>query len=470
MSSLTARHDHRDEDTARSAQPAAKDIRQQELAKLPPPPGPRGLSRLIAKLHMFIDPLAAHERIFARYGDVVRLSGSVYLIRSADLVEPLLHGTHVFGKHLSDEGAVMFWGRSIVVSNDVDWLRQRRLMQRGLHHSRIAGYAENMVSYAARMVKTWDDGEAVDLHAQLRKLTLAILTRNVLGTDLSEQEQNDVIAALDATMVVFADAAQFEVAFDTPEKKQFRTTLERLNEIVLHAIARRRADPQDHGDMLWALIAPSDTDAPMSDDELRDAIVTILRAGYRNSATLLAWAFALMARHPEVESNLVRELDEVLKGAPPSLTTLPRLVYAEKVIKETMRLYPLYPVVRRDIDRDCELGGYRIPAGTAFGISAWAMHRDPRYFIDPARFDPNRWSEEFERSLPKFAFLPFSGGPRQCPFKSYGMLEAVLLLATIAQQYEITLAPGERVIADPSLNGLIPKNGLQIIAHRRSKS
>ena len=434
-------------------------------------PGPRGLARVFAHLRMIWDPLGTPERLFARYGDLVRLDAKVCLLRNPDLVEPIVRDYYAFGKDFTQtyrEAATTFWGNSILVSNDADWLRQRRILQRALHHSRIAAYGETMVSYTTSMLDSWCDADSFDLHERLMRLTLALMARNLLGTDFSAAENEEVIAALDATLALFSDPSQFELEFDTPEKRRFRDTVERLNQIVYAAITRRRADPHDHGDMLWALMAAEADDAPMTDVELRDEIVTMLRAAHRNTATLLAWCFALMAKHRDVEAALVGELDHVLAGKRPDVSALPRLAYVEKVVKETMRYYPLYPSIRRDIGMAYELGGYRIPAGTTLGISIWAMHRDPRYFTDPERFDPSRWTEQLESTLPKLAFLPFGGGPRQCPFKSYGMFEAVLLLATIAQRFRIELAPGERASPHDTVNNLLPKNGLQVIVRHRA--
>jgi len=421
---------------------------------------------------MILDPLGTPVKLFARYGDVVRLNQAVCLVCNPDLVEPIVRDYYAFGKDFSQtyrEAAATFWGNSILVSNDADWLRQRRILQRAVHHSRIAAYGETMVSRTTRMLDNWHDGESFDLHQRLMRLTLALMTRNLLGMDFSAAENEEVIAALDATLALFSDLSQLELKFDTPEKQRFRETAERLNEIVYAAIARRRADPQDRGDMLFALMNTPDEGGLMTDKELRDEIVTMLRAAHRNTATLLAWSFALVAQHPAVDVALADELERVLGGTQPDLGALPRLSYTERVVKETMRYYPLYPNVRRDIETAYDLGGYRIPAGTALGISIWAMHRDPRFFPDPERFDPSRWTEALERSLPKLAFLPFGGGPRQCPFKSYGMFEAVLLLATIAQRYKIELAPGERAVPHDTVNGLMPKNGLRVVARQRQR-
>jgi cytochrome P450 len=457
-----------------AAEALGKDVPVLVDADLPEPPGPRGLARIYTQLRMIWDPLGTATRLFRRYGDVVRLNREVCLVANPELVETVVRDYYSFGKNFSQtyrDAAATFWGNSMLVSNDAAWLRQRRILQRALHHSRIAAYGATMVSYTSRMLDTWGDGESFDLHQRLMQLTLAVMTRNLLGTDLPPDEAREVVAALDATLALFSDLSQLELTFDTAEKRRFRETVERLNAIVYAAIARRRTDFKDCGDILSALMTtPDEAGRCMTDTELRDEIVTMLRAAHRNTATLLAWAFALLSRHPEVDATLTRELTDVLDGKTPDLSALPRLSCTENIVKETMRYYPLYPIVRRDIAHSYALGGYRIAPGTALGISVWAMHRDPRYFENPERFTPDRWTDELERSLPKLAFLPFGGGPRQCPFKSYAMFEAVLLLATIAQRYQIELAPGERAVPHDAANGLMPKNGLRVIVKRRASS
>jgi cytochrome P450 len=434
------------------------------------PAGPTRIGRLVCHARMLLDPLRRPERLFARYGDLVQLNDRLCVVRSPELVEPLLRDYFAFGKEFSrtyQDAARLFWGNSILLSNGEDWLRQRRILQNALGHQSLGAYAHTMVSYTRTAVDTWPQHKPFDLHARLMQLCLSIMTRNLLGADPSVADMAVVVAALDATMALFGDPVELEFEDETPLKRRFRESVLRLNEVIHSAIAQRRADPTDRGDMLSALMSRTDTDAPMTDIELRDEIVTILRAAHRNTATLVAWAIALIATHSHARSALSSEIDEILGGTPLSLRSLPRLLSAEKVIKETMRLYPLYPSIRRDLDEGGELGGYRLPAGTVLSIDVWAMHRDPRYFAQPERFDPERWTDAFERSLPKLAFLPFGGGPRQCPFKSYGMVEAIVLLTTIVQRHDIALAPGERAIPQDTANGLLPKGGLQVILSPR---
>lgn len=436
------------------------------------PRGPKGLAKFVTLLRMARDPLTTSVRLFDKYGDLVRLADDALLTRDANLLEEIAKDYLTFAKNFSQtygEAASTFWGNSMAIRSDPDWLRQRRLMQPALLPGRIAVYANAMVADTSRMLDTWRDGEVFDLHVRLKRLTLESMIKNLFGVEFSADQMEQVIAALEAVMTLFDDLSQMELKFDTPDKARFRETLKRLDELVYAALAKRRSEPEDRGDMLSAWMAAKDESGKgFTDVELRDELVTHLRAGYRNTATVLCWAFVLLHRNPGADARLAAELQDVLRAQPPHLGALPRLVYADQVIKETMRLYPLYPMLGRTATRACNLGGYELAAGTGIGISVWAMHRDPRYFDEPEAFDPDRWTEALEARLPKHAFFPFGGGPRQCPFKSYGQLESVLMLATIAQRFHVTLAQGEGAALYPSVNGLLPKDGLKVVVARRT--
>lgn len=435
------------------------------------PRGPRYLAKLITLVRMARDPLSTSVRLFDKYGDVVQLADDALFTRDARLLEDIASDYLTFGKNFLQtygEAAGAFWGNSMAIRSHPEWLRQRRLMQPALLPARIMAYASATVADTSRMLDTWVSGETFDLHARLKRLTLDSMIRNLFGIEFSDRETEHVIAALEAVMTLFGDLSQMELKFDTPDKARFRETLGQLDQIVYAALAKRRSDPADRGDMLSAWMAAKDESGRgLSDVELRDELVTHLRAGYRNTATVLCWAFVLLHRHPSADTKLIGEVEAVLGQQRPHPGAIAQLTHVDRVIKETMRLYPLYPLIGRIATRPCSLGGYTLAAGTQIGISVWAMHRDPRYFDEPERFRPERWCEALEAGLPKHAFFPFGGGPRQCPFKSYGQLESVLMLATIAQRFHVRLALGERAELHPSVNGLLPKDGLKVVIGKR---
>jgi cytochrome P450 len=240
-----------------------------------------------------------------------------------------------------------------------------------------------------------------------------------------------------------------------------------LDQTVYRIIERRRADNRDSGDLLSMLIQVQDEDGTrMTDRQLRDEVLTFLLAGHETTALALSWTWHLLAQHSEVEQKLHSELDGVLSGRAPAFCDLPALPYTDSIIKESMRLYPPAWSLARTVISEIEVQGYRIPPGSNLVMSQWIMHRDPRYFSDPEKFNPDRWLSEATRKLPRFAYFPFGGGPRQCIGAAFAQMEAVLLLATIAQHFRLRAVPEHEVIPVPSFT-LRPKHGIRMTIERQ---
>jgi cytochrome P450 len=215
------------------------------------------------------------------------------------------------------------------------------------------------------------------------------------------------------------------------------------------------------------LLRARDEDGSQMDDrQLRDEVMTLFLAGHETTALTLAWTWYLIGKHPEVEKRFHAELDEVLSGREATMADLRRLKFTEQIAKECMRLYPpAYGLGREAID-DCEIGGYQVPAGTQVFMFQWSTQRDPRFFDDPLAFKPERWAEDFEASLPKYAYFPFGGGPRACIGASFAMMEIILVLATIGQRFRLQLASNLPVDIYPAMS-LRPKDGVQVVVRNR---
>jgi len=242
-----------------------------------------------------------------------------------------------------------------------------------------------------------------------------------------------------------------------------------LNEIIGGIIRDKRSSNQPRDDLLDTLLRARDAEGkPMSDAQLRDEMMTLFLAGHETTAIALSWACYLLAQNPQIEAKLVEELRLVLGNRAPAPEDLPRLSYTEMVVKEAMRLYPPAWGVGRRAIADCEIGGYRVPAGSNVFILQWITQRDPRFFPDPERFDPERWREDPVRSgkIPRFAYLPFGGGPRVCVGASFAMMEAILLLAMIQQRYHLELVPDHPVEVFASVT-LRPKHGIRVTVKHR---
>jgi cytochrome P450 len=250
---------------------------------------------------------------------------------------------------------------------------------------------------------------------------------------------------------------------------QFRHAVRQLDETVYGIITARRRDEADSGDLLSMLMQARDEDGGrMNDKQLRDEVMTFLLAGHETTALTLTWTWHLLAQHPAAQNKLHAELDRVLAGRAPDFADLPKLTFTEQVIKESMRLYPPAWSLARTVISPFELRGYQIPAGANVVMSQWIMHRDPRYFSDPESFDPGRWAPERAQKLPRFAYFPFGGGPRQCIGNSFAMMEAILLLATIAQRFTLRAVSSEHVMPVPSFT-LRPKNGIRMKVEARKE-
>ena len=350
------------------------------------------------------------------------------------------------------------------------WLRQRRLSQPAFHRERIASYANIMTGYAEQLVANWENGEIRDIHQEMMRLTLRIVIRALFNTESGEigtisTAMNVLMRSSTGIRLLLPPIARY---LPTPGMVLFRRSVRQLDETVYRIIATRRSNETGSGDLLSMLMQVRDEDGSrMTDKQLRDEVMTFLLAGHETTALALSWTWHLLGQHPKVEQQLHAELDRVLEGRAPAVSDLPMLTYAERVIKESMRLYPPAWSLARTVIKEFEIGGYRIPAGANVVMSQWIMQRDPRYFSDPDKFDPDRWLLEKSQKLPRFAYFPFGGGARQCIGGSFAMMEAVLLLATIAQRFQFKAAPGHPVTAIPSFT-LRPKHGIRMILQKRA--
>jgi cytochrome P450 len=361
-------------------------------------------------------------------------------------------------------------GNGLLTSEGSFWRRQRRLAQPAFHRDRINAYGETMVDYAERMMQSWKDGETRAIHEEMTRLTQDIVVRTLFNTDVSEQYA-EIGEALRIIAEPFASQATLRWILDnrlpTPGHFRFNRAVARLDRTIYQIINERRASDEDRGDLLSMLIGTQDEDGSrMTDRQLRDEVTTLFLAGYETTALALMWAWYLLALNPECETRLHEELEEVLDGRRPTVADLPRLRYAESVVKEAMRLYPPAYAVGREAIEDCEIAGYHVPKGMQIYSFQWVIHRDRRWYEAPDEFRPERWGSEETSKLLKYAYFPFGAGPRQCIGNTFAMIEAVLILATVAQRFRLKLAPGREVGLLPALS-LRPKNGIWAVLEER---
>jgi cytochrome P450 len=440
------------------------------------PPGP--------KPHLLIgnfplgspDPLSVFSRWAREFGDIFYYRAGwihVYFLNHPDLIEcALITQQQNFLKDRVIQNSRWFLGHGLLTSEGPSWMRQRRLCQPAFHRERLASYAEIATKCAEQMLRTWSEGQVRDVHQEMMQLTLRVVAKVLFSVEVNKQTER-VQQALNLLMkhssggrMILPPSLRF---LPLPFLIRVRRAVRQLDQVVYGIIRHRRASAYENGDLLSMLMAARDEDGSrMSDRQLRDEIMTFLLAGHETAALSLSWTWYLLSQHCEAEQKLYCELQQVLAGRLPSFEDLPRLRYTEHVIKESMRLYPPAWSLARTAAKDLELGGYRIPAGSNVVMSQWILHRDPRFFLDPQDFDPDRWYSEDAQKLPRFAYFPFGGGPRFCIGASFAMMEATLLLAAIAQQFELRLVPGPAVEPLPSIT-LRPKNGIRMFLRRRSR-
>jgi cytochrome P450 len=398
----------------------------------------------------------------------------VYLVSDPELIREVLvtnHRRYHKGRGLQEAKRLL--GDGLLTSEGDFHRRQRRLAQPAFHHTRIAAYGQVMSSYADRAQSRWHDGQVVDVHREMTDLTLAIVGKTLFDTDVEGSDVRVVRESLTSVLEMFdrmtSPIAPLLDLLPFPSMRRFQQARDTLDALVYRMIEERRRVGTDRGDLLSMLLMATDDEhdgGGMTDEQLRDEALTIFLAGHETTANALTWTWYLLSQHPEVEHRLHQELETVLGGRLPSADDLPSLPYTEMVLSESLRLYPPAWVMGRRTIEPHQLGPYPIPEGGTLLMSQYLMHHDPRWYPDPYRFDPDRWTPEAQAGRPKFAFFPFGGGPRLCIGESFAWMEGELALATIAQRWRMRLVPGQALRLQPRIT-LRPGGGVTMELTRR---
>lgn len=387
----------------------------------------------------------------ARLGDVTLLrssSGPLYLLRHPDHIKQVLQDRQAnYSKQTQPYQRLrVAFGSGLLTSEGAEWLLRRRMAQPGFHLKVVEGYAQLMLHEACRMVERlrvhFSAGKAVDISAELTRTTFSVLCRTLLGS-----EPEPLFDAVRDFCEVLNERTSAWVTLPgwipTASNRRMRSVLSVLEEKVQGLITRARASSEPRGDLLSLLVHASeaDTGVRMTDQQLRDEVMTLFVAGHESSAAALSWTFYLLASHPEVDERLRAELDAVLGDRLPGVEDVSRLVYTRMVLNEAMRLYPpAWSLSRRALAEDV-IGGYRIPRGAILLVSPWVTHRLPDFWERPDEFLPERFAPSNASARPRFAYFPFLGGPRQCIGAPFANLEALLLLATVVPRVRYRLFP-----------------------------
>lgn len=470
-----------------------------KITRYPPGPNYKMPGKLIRQfIH---DPIKTLSTISQKYGDISYFKlgpkQEVYLINNPDHIEKVLiydHRNFKKGKRLQIAKNIL--GEGLVTSEGDFHNKQRRLIQPIFHPRQIISYTNIMTNYAIRFRDRWKDEDIVDISQEMMELTLGIICKSVLSYDV-ESEAKQVGKALTITRN-YSRRLQNPIGHVLdkipilPAPRGARKAKKELDLLVYGLISDRRrhqqqekSDTKRYDDLLSRLLeaqdsnlaghaslgtAQSSANGKMSDKQVRDEVMTIFIAGHETTANALTWTFYLLSQYPDVERKLHEEIDSVLEsintnghavGKIPTPEDTPKLQYTEKVLRESMRLYPPVWTMGRYVENDYNIGEYTIPAGSSILMSQYVMHHDPRYYEEPEQFNPDRWTAEFKTRLPRFSYFPFGGGIRGCIGEPFAWMEGILIIATIAQKWKMRLVPGQRIKLDPAIT-LRPKYGMKM--------
>jgi cytochrome P450 len=418
------------------------------------------------------DPLEFLSRIAREYpGDVVRFRPGPrdsYLLKDPELVkEVLVTRQHDFRKSRGLEWAKLFLGEGLLTSEGDFHTRQRRLAQPAFHRQRIGGYADDMVRRTVAARDRWSAGQVLDVDGEMMRLTLGVVCSTLFGTDVASADEvrEDLATIIELFPRFSLPLFGLIQKLPLPSNARFNRALARMDALVYRIIAERQRDPSDRGDLLSMLLLARDEEGGgrMSDRQLRDEVFTLLLAGHETTSNALTWAWYLLSQNPEADARWREELRRVLGERAATALDLPALRYTEMVLAESMRLFPPAWAMGRRALRDLTLGGFPIRKGDIVTVSPYVMHRDERFWPDPLRFDPDRFTAEAKAARPRFAYFPFGAGARSCIGEPFAWMEGVLLLATIGQRWRLRLQPGQ-VVEPKALMTLRPRYGMKMVA------
>jgi cytochrome P450 len=424
------------------------------------------------------NPLQFLSKLAAEYGDLVyyRIATMpAFYFGHPDFVKDILVTRQSkFRKSRMLQRARILLGDGLLTSEGQYHLQQRRLVQPAFHRDRLAAYGRVMTECAVRTRERWQAGSTLEMSEEMMRLTLAIVGRTLFSADV-ESEASEIREALTTILKMFnflvLPFSQYLEKLPLPIIRRFERAKDRLDATIYRMIRERRASGSDQGDLLSMLLLARDEDTGlgMSDEQVRDEALTLFLAGHETTANALTWTWYLLSQHPECEAKLHREIDSVLEGRPPSVEDLPHLRYTEMVLAESIRLYPPAWAVGRTPVEAIEIAGVAVPVGALCIMSPYLMHRDSRFYPEPLRFDPERWTPEKKEARPKFSYFPFGGGARICIGERFAWMEGTLALAAIAQRWKLRLAPGHRVDTLPLLT-LRPRYGMNMLAVPRESA
>lgn len=447
------------------------------------PPGPKDVFPYSTARKFLRDPLNTLNTISQNYGDISYFKFgklNVYFLNHPNYIEDVLVANHKnFIKSRGLQISKRLLGSGLLTSEGEYHDKQRQLIQPTFYPNRIKSYAEIMVKKTLNLCHNWKEGTELDIQKEMTHLTLEIICKAVLGYDI-KPEDDQIGDSLLTCMNYFNRLLMpfgelIEKIPILPINKGFKTAKENLDGIVFKMINEHRIklekNENKENDLLFTLLKSQyDTveGVQMSDQQLRDEVMTIFLAGYETTANALTWTFYLLSEHPAIDARLEKEIYSVIDNKlNVSFDDIQKLGYTTNVLTESMRLYPPAWALGRQAINDCKIGKYIIPSGSIILMSQYVMHRNPLYFPDPDAFFPDRWTDEFKKNLPRFSYFPFGGGIRSCVGEPFAWMETILIIAIINRLWKMNSLSSNKVILKP-LATLRPKYGMRLKITRRS--
>jgi cytochrome P450 len=439
------------------------------------PPGPRDwFFGLTIGLRSLREPLTFLQDMAGRYGDMAHIHVGpfhCYLLNHPDLVREVLVTRGKSFRKWERQKRVFrkIDGDGLINSEGEFWLRQRRLIQKAFQHRRLGRYAERAVQLTRRRLDRWTAGAAINLDREMSELALEITGETLFGVNLREQAAwlGETAEALRETFLrEFLAPVPLPDWLPLPSKRRLRRAIRDLDAFITGIIRDRRASGEDKGDLLSMLLLAVDEQGDgtgMTDRQARDEAVTLFNAGHDSTSAALAWTCYFVARYPGVQERLRHELEAVLGGRVATFEDLPRLAFADRVVKESLRLCPPTPaLINRQAITEVKIGGYRLPRGSLAILSPYVTQRDPRWFPEPERFDPDRFGPGRVEDIPEYAYFPFGAGPHVCVGNAFAMMEITLVVTTVVQRFHLELTPGQEDLAPELKVSLRPRGGVWV--------
>lgn len=390
--------------------------------------------------------LGGHEK----YGDVFVtrvLTGQSFFIRDPAVVNAInvTHAKHIHKPKVVKQMWKPFLGQGLVPNDGESWKRQHKLIMPGFHKMRVDAYAPTMAAYTRDMIRGWKNGETRNFRKEMLEVTLRLVAKTLFDTDLAHDSQT-VHQAMEDISEALIDHAQTPIPaprwWPSERNKRMVRALDAMDGVIERLVSARRKDRKDRGDLMSHIVFATDEQGSMSDKQMRDELMTLIFAGHETTAHTLTWAWYLLATNRDKLKKAQLEVDETIGDRPIGVDDLKKLPYLEMCLKESLRRLPAVWIYAREAQRDLRLGDYFFPKGAILAVSPLATGRNPKYFDQPLEYRPERWTREFERQLPKGAYVPFAAGPRVCLGKQFAMMEMRIILGTLIQNVDINVLEG----------------------------